>query len=134
MVGTPDQRIKPPGGSGIGPTPCLVVHLLVQCTSYIPEICQKPEDIEFPTNSTAKNCTIFWETVLLPKMRASLQEIQKDRQIDDRQIDIQIDRQIDRQINQYACGLSTGLSSLVMGLYGTGTVIWYIRVRCGRDT
>ena len=55
-------------------------------TSYILGMCQKLEDVEFSTNSTAKNCTIFSEAVLLPKMRASLQEIQKDRQTD-RQID-----------------------------------------------
>ena len=53
-VGTPDQKIDPPGGSGIG---------------------QKPEDVEFPTHSTVKNCTIFWEAVLLPKLRTNLQEI-----------------------------------------------------------
>ena len=62
-------------------------------TGYILEMCQKPEDVEFHTNSTAKNCTIFLEAVILPKMRTSLQEIQKNRQIH---------RYTDRQIDRYA--------------------------------
>jgi hypothetical protein len=56
-------------------------------------MCQKAEEVEFPTNSTAKNCTIFSEVVLLPKMSTNLQEIQKDRHTD-RQTDRQTDREI----------------------------------------
>ena len=44
--------------------------------SYIQEICQKPEDVQFLTNSTEKKGTTYWEAVLLPHRRTIQTEIQ----------------------------------------------------------
>jgi hypothetical protein len=63
-------------------------HLFVQATYDKYVKCLRTY-VEFPTNSTEKKGTTFWEAVLLPKIRTSLQEIQI------RQTDTQTDTHTD---------------------------------------